>query len=249
MNKKADLSVIVFVLLTLFLCGTVLYSLNSNKNKVTQIISEYDISEKWLLEQKDLEYRLTKLSEGCIVESFGASGVTYKDGAYSRWIEERSEENFTAMIKKCIKEKAEISYNLLDKSLMENRVKSGFLAKLKNTTDLKVESGSKRIDIFLKEFPISWLNKENTYIIGLKANIILSRIGLIHPQEFKNIIECKEDKICIDLVTKGLFDVQTEEVKISDLDYIRYEIKSKREFLFGNEFKKIDITFLVEKTN
>jgi len=148
-----------------------------------------------------------------------------------------------------LKEKAENSYDLLDKSQPDNLVKSGLFARLKNGTNLNVKSESGEINLILKEFPISWLNKENTYIVNLEAKIILNRIGLIHPQEFMGIVECKEDQTCIDKISKNLLDVQTKKEKINNSNYIRYEIKSNREFLFGNEFKKIDLTFLVKKTN
>lgn len=60
LNKKADLSVVVFVFLVALLCGFTLYSMAINKNKVEQRIVGFEIAEEMLLEKKDIEYRLTK---------------------------------------------------------------------------------------------------------------------------------------------------------------------------------------------
>jgi len=94
-NKKADLSIVVFVFLVILLCSYVLFVLASNRTKMEKKIIGYDLAEGWLLEQKDLEYRLTKIGEECLIESFGASGSTYIDEEYLMWIEERSDELLT----------------------------------------------------------------------------------------------------------------------------------------------------------
>ncbi len=238
-NKRADFSVVIFVLLVLILSIYSLYVIISQENKAQQRLNGYGIAEELLLEKKDLEYRMTKLGEECMVSIFGPK-MTYFD--YEKWIEERSGENLASLVRKCLKEKSNSLAEDIDK---ERFLKVyGIYSRIGGEVNLKLEANQDDLLITLEDFRISKPNSPTTYEPDLTALIYLNRIGLIHPEKFKEMIEC-EDENDIEEISKNLFEIDIEEGE----GYKVYNFASKKEFLIENEFKKIEFAFHVPKKN
>ncbi len=237
MNKKADLTVVVFVLLVLLLCGFTIFSINSNKNKAKAIIGGFEKTEEWLLEEKDLEYRLTKLGEECIAASFGPQ-INYLE--YTLWRLERSGENFTKMVNECLKERSKNNREGVDSEKYPRIY--GMYSRIFGEIDLETRSTKEYFLINLTNFPID-SQKYNPEIV---ANISFNKIGLIHPERFGEIVGCKTEE-CIKKITKDLFEIDFETEEIDEKEYIKYRLTSKKEFLIGSEFEKIQFEFLTIK--
>lgn len=239
-NKRADLSVLVFVFLVLFLCGYTLFVLLSSKTKVESRLFGYEISEKLLLEQKGLEYRMAKLGEECIILSFGPQ-ATYYD--HSEWILERSGENFTKIIRECIAEKSVTIRDSLDRNKFITTY--GLYSRISAGINLMVDSNEESVFITLKNFPVSLTEDLVIYKPDLISTISLNRLGLINPSEFGKIVECGQDENCRQLLTHDLFEVELESTIVGDQEHTIYTFTSRKEFSIGNSFKKIIFYFFV----
>jgi hypothetical protein len=257
MNKKADLSILLFVILALVLFGYTLFSIISHRGKAEARITDFDKIEEMILTKKDIEYRLTKLGEECFVityENFTKEGkfleepLGRKNGIYVfTELKEDLENEYIEETRICMnKEGVAILRRWNNEHLNpEFQIKNPFLWTLYNIPiDLKIES-SKSYKITFKDFEIAKEDKFN-YKINLTTNINLGKIGLLSFQDIKEVTKCGEED-CREKISKGLFEIEVEEIEIEEEIYNKYHFTSKREFLLNNEFKKIEFEFLVKK--
>jgi hypothetical protein len=252
-NKKADLSVVAFVLLVLLLCTYTLYSMTANRRKVSTTVSGFEQIEELLLEKKDIEYRLLKTTEECFIESYKelieAKLIlkpplnTLGETIIFEELNSNIKENYIEKIKICLKKKGKENHRGL---LIEN---SDFL---KDVLFFKLRYNQFEITsayrIIIKEFPFATNIQNQKYSPNLNIEINLEKIGLIDFKKIEKAIECKKNEKCIESVIKGLFEVQITESSFGEEDnkehYLNHTFKSKKEFLIGNEFKKIEFSFL-----
>jgi hypothetical protein len=252
-NKKADLSVIAFVLLVLLLCSYTLYAMAINRNKVTTTIEGFEQVEKILLEKKDIEYRLLKTTEECFIESYKEIIETklilkpplntLGETTIFEELNSNIKENYIEKIKICLNKKGKENHRGL---LVENSdfLKDVLFFKLRHN-QFEITSAYR---IIIKEFPFATNIQNQKYSPNLNAEINLEKIGLIDFEKIKEAIECKKNKKCIESATKNLFEVQITEISFEEEDnkehYLNHTFKSKKEFLINNEFKKIEFSFL-----
>jgi hypothetical protein len=238
-NKKGDLSIVVFVFLTLLLCIYTIYVITSNKSRVNESLAGYSISERMLLEQKEFEYRLTKLGEECLPGIFKAEIKTIID--LDGWVEERSSEKLDKYLENCLRIKS--------KEYIEGLEGENFLniKRFYEHVDRNKISFSHSDDLIIIELDnFEILANENKYPVSITANIFMSKIGLVHPKEVKEVILCS-DELCRNKILRDIFNLNIERIEDSE-DEI-YKFSSKKEFWIENKFDKIEFNFYVSSEN
>jgi hypothetical protein len=252
-NKKADLSVVAFVLLVLLLCTYTLYSMTANRRKVSTTVSGFEQIEELLLEKKDIEYRLLKTTEECFIESykeFVETGLILEPPLIAlggttifEELNLNTKEDYLEKIKTCLNKKGQEKHRGLF-AHDDDFFKDVLFSRLKNNQFTL----SPEYKITLNNFPLTRSEENLKYLTTLNAEINLEKIGLIDFKKIEEAIECKKNKECIDSITKSLFEVQIEKISFGEEDnkeyYLNHTFKSKKEFLIGNEFKNIEFSFL-----
>lgn len=261
LNKKGSLDIVLFVMLVIFIVIYTTAQIISHKNKIDLRFEGYDIAEEFLLEKKDLEYRLYKIGEECLIRSYN-NFLTQKK-YLKQPIQERDRipvfiglnetlfEEFKEKIKECIKEKATNYYEFIKKGDDKNKEK--FYEKLK-TENFDLTYSNNHINIQIKEFLFEKKNTKNNFLTNVSAHLNFEKIGLIDFSKLEEISKC-EDEDCAKKITKDLFDVKIERKvyreessnKIIFYHYNKFNLESKRDFLINDEFKKTKFSFLVLK--
>lgn len=249
-NKKASLDIVIFVVMVLIICIYALVQIASYKNKFEFKLKGYENLEEIQLEKKDLEYRLEKYLEECVIMSYYSAkndeiyekkeieGLLF----FSR-IKENLNETLNQKIKICLKEKGEKDYL----NFFENYEKKPFLSVLlSRLKDNKFETKIDRqnIKIFIEDFPLTKpSDKEKKYKYNMSLDINLKKVGLIPFEEIEKIISCKKDTQCVEEITKNLFNVRIEEKEETrnnkKILYLIYKFASLREFYIEEKFQNI----------
>jgi hypothetical protein len=207
-NKKADLSVIAFVLLVLMLCTYTLYAMAINRNKVSETTKGFENVEELLLEKKDLEYRLLKTTEECFIESykeFVETGLILEpplnilDGTtLFNEPNPNTKEDYIEKTKACLRKKGIENHKDLPQTNNDFFKDFLFLRLKNNQFELNKEH-----KITLNNFQLTRNEESSKYLTTLNVKINLEKIGLIDFEKIKEAIECKKNEKCIESATKG----------------------------------------------
>ena len=257
-NKKANLDIVVFVIMVLIICVYALIQFTSYNEKLYFKITGYEKNEEILLEKKDLEYRLEKYFEECTIKSY-AEMIKNKEFYEEKEVEGifffyDLKNNTTAILNEktttCLKEIGGKDYA----SFFENYEKKPFLgvllSKLKNK-EFKTNLDEQNLEIIIEKFLLTKISdKEMKYETNLSSNISFKKIGLLSFKEInETLMLCKKDTTCIKEKTKNLFEVKLEEKSENKnnkkIFYNIYKFSSLKEFYINEKFEKISFEIKV----
>lgn len=238
-NKRGDIAITLFVILVLVICVYTLTLFNANREKISLNIKGINHPEELFLEKQDMEYRMYKLGEECIIDSFEElSNLNSLDILISQV----SKENYTRNILNCLKKKS-----LLIEKDMTNEEKLGPLGiytRLNSGANVSLDLNSEELTIKIAEFPIGQGENNFNYRPDIYTKINFYKIGLISPERINEMLECDESEDivkCIENISKHNFGKAFEIVHPENKDEELKErniILSQKEFLINNEFKK-----------
>lgn len=257
-RKRADMSVVVFVVLVLTLCIYTLYVIAANKTRVTENLIGYDSPEKMLLQQKELDYRLAKLGEECFISNINGPDIVYID--IDGWIADRSGERLQESMSKCIKDIANEHNNFLKEEekkdpseLYNHLVASDFsmlrLKDLRKFYDTLIENNigvlhiGDYIVIIVGDYSLN--EEEGKYNFGLSTQIDLERMGFFNPEKIKEVCKYTNEEDA-EKYSKGIFDVEIEEIKDDEENYYIYTLTTNKKFLIDGELRIIVLRFYVD---
>lgn len=219
-NKKADLSVVVLVFLVLILCSYTIYSMSSNRQKISNRITGYSEVENLLLEKKDFEYLFFKTSEECLIKSY--------DSSFSE-LEEKEKMN-EEFIKRLERETSICINTEMKKSNKE-----------KNFDKVEIKILNNLLDISITNLQLVDSKEMFYYTINLDNKIPFEKLGLMNLEDIEKILGCYEEANCDNLEDYNTFDVTVENnINKDNVDVITYQFSSKKEFLIENKLRKIE---------
>ncbi len=253
LNKKANLTVVIFTMLVLVLCIYTLFALISSSNKANQKITEHNIPEKNLLDKKEVEYRLKELTEECIVKTYKTfvERGFYLDGPIQK-IEDnivygnknpQLKMEFEKYLHGCMTKESKKYLTQLD--IEEKQIIKELLGRVISSSQSSTKFKDNIIKIEIKDFVISNTNK-NKYKTNISVEIPLERMGLLPFERFDDIINCKKNLNCLTIQSKELFNINPEDYLDPETQdkYIIYDFRSRNEFLIDKIFTYIDFKFM-----
>lgn len=239
-NKRGDIAITLFVILVLVICVYTLTLFNSVRGKISSNIEGINVPEELFLEKQDMEYRMYKLGEECIIDSFEEFSMLNNLDILTSQV---SKENYTKNILNCLKKKS-----LLIGKDMTSEEKLGPLeiyTRLSSGTDVSLYLDFEELTIKIAEFPIGQGENNFNYRPDIYTKINFYKIGLIPPERINEMLECDESEDIvkyIENISKHNFGKAFEIVHPENKDEKPKEkniISSQKEFLINNEFKKI----------
>ncbi len=239
-NKRGDIAITLFVILVLVICVYTLTLFNSVRGKISSNIEGINVPEELFLEKQDMEYRMYKLGEECIINSFEELSILNNITILT---DQLSNEDYIKRIQNCLKKKS-----LLIEKDMTNEEKLGPLGiytRLNSGANISLDLNSEELTIKIAEFPIGQGKNNLNYRPDIYTKINFYKIGLIPPEKINEMLECDESEDivkCVENISKYNFGKAFEIVHPENKDEKPKErniILSQKEFLINNEFKKI----------
>ena len=98
--------------------------------------------------------------------------------------------------------------------------------------------------IIQKDFVVKTEKKKDAfYTTNLSVEINLEKIGLLNLNKITEVVNCKQNLSCITNLIKNTHRVEIEEIE--EKTYWKYKLISYKKFLIENEFKNLEIVFLI----
>lgn len=221
-KKKADLSVIAFVFLVLLVTGYSLFVIASHKTKVERQITGFEQTEEWLREKKDLEYRLLKLTEQCLIKSYREIvnqnlymqqpvEITDPEGNPLKIYTGENphlQQNFSDKLKNCIFSKPE---------------------KIKNRENIKIDFQENQIIFSLENYPVyKQENQNKQFVTEIKTELRLLNYQLLPFENIKEIVNCNLNQECEKKYSEPWFTTGSQLVESNEKSATIYIIESKQ---------------------